>query len=98
MTALTLLHQFDFDATHVRLLKRTPNRVYRVRASDGREFILRFRDRDALTATAARTQQRWLDAIARQTDVTAPTVVALSGKPLQVCDLHQVAMFTWVTG
>jgi Ser/Thr protein kinase RdoA (MazF antagonist) len=98
MTARTLLHQFNFDAARLRLLKRTPSRVYRVRASDGREFILRFRDRDALTLTAARMQQRWLHGVARDTDVIAPAVVPLSGKPLQRCDSQRVAMFTWVNG
>jgi Ser/Thr protein kinase RdoA (MazF antagonist) len=98
MSPRTLLDRFGFRAARVRLLKRNPNRVYRVCASDGRDLILRFRDRDALTPSASRVQQRWLDAIARETDVVAPTVVALRGKPLQNVDSQQLAMFTWVQG
>jgi Ser/Thr protein kinase RdoA (MazF antagonist) len=97
-TPRTLLERFGFDAASLRLLKRTPNRVYRVRSSVGDALILRFRDRDALTPAAALTQQRWLDGIARQTDVVAPVVVPLSGKLTQIVESQQLAMFTWVEG
>ena len=93
MVARTLLDQFDFPGAHARLLKREPNRVYRVHVADGRSFILRSRGDATIAPAAARLQQRWLDAIARQTDLVAPVVVALSGEPQPAA-----AMFTWVEG
>src|SRR5688572_18601810 len=101
MSPRTLLEQSGIDASRVRLLARTPNRVYRIRASDGRDFSLRFRRDRTLTPPSARLQQRWLAAIARDTDVTAPLVVPLSGKAAAVDgdgDGRQVALFTWVDG
>jgi Ser/Thr protein kinase RdoA (MazF antagonist) len=86
------------EVARVRLLTRERNVVYQVCATDGRRYILRFRRGDRLSLPSARMQQRWLAAIARDTEVVAPTVVPLDGKPFQLDGDAQVALFTWVQG
>ena len=104
MSARTFLHRHGFDFRDARLLTRAPHRLYRIRDNHGRHFILRFRG-SHLTPASARLQQRWLVAIARDTDVLVPTVIPLDDKPFQPADDEddedddrQAALFTWVEG
>src|SRR5688572_1576714 len=97
--ARTLLDRFGLDeVARVRLLTRERNFVYQLRTINGDRYTLRFRRGDALSLPPARIQQRWLAAIARDTDVTAATVVPLAGKPFQPDGDAQAALFTWVHG
>ena len=72
-------------------LTRLPGRlgeVYAVDTRDGR-WVLRLRGADEMSECAARLQQRWLAAIASQTDLVVPTVVRL---------FDRAALLTWVEG
>jgi len=87
------------EVARVALLTRERNVVYQIRTTDDRCYTLRFRRGEVLSLRSARMQQRWLAAIARDTDVVAPTIVPLGGKPFRLDgDDTQAALFTWVDG
>jgi Ser/Thr protein kinase RdoA (MazF antagonist) len=103
-TVRALLHRRGLDdaavaAARITLVTRERHIVYRVRSGKRHDYLFRFRDGDGLSDASARIQRRWLDAIARDTDIVAPRVVLLKGRPFPLDgDARQSAMFTWVQG
>ncbi len=69
------LAQYDLEITRADLISADTNLIYRVRATDGRRYILRLAYPGWRTRENAVSEVMWLDALARDTDIPVPRVL-----------------------
>jgi Ser/Thr protein kinase RdoA (MazF antagonist) len=74
--ALRALDQYPLDVIDVRLVGTFTNTLFRVRAADGRSYVLRVCTPGWRTETDLRSEAIWLAALARETDIGAPVPLA----------------------
>ncbi len=70
--ALLALEQYPFEVSRLRLLFHGFNTTFRVDTTDGRRFAMRINTNSVKTDANLDAELAWLDALARDTDVSVP--------------------------
>lgn len=70
--ALAAIESYPFEVGRLRLLLHEYNTTFRVDTADGRRFALRINTNSLKSEANLDAEIGWLDAIARETDVTVP--------------------------
>lgn len=103
--AVAALEAYDLKVRRVRVHAFATNLLYRVRSDTGERFMLRLAVPGWRTLTDLQAEAAWLEAIRRDTDIAAPTVVrARDGEavlPMRapgVPDVWHATLMTWVDG
>ena len=71
--AVAALEEYPFEVRRVRLLLHAYNTTFRIDTEDGRRFALRINTNSLKSKANLDAEMGWLDAIARETDVSVPT-------------------------
>jgi Ser/Thr protein kinase RdoA (MazF antagonist) len=103
--AVTALEAYDLRVRSVRVHAFATNLLYRVRSDAGERFMLRMAVPGWRTMADLEAEAAWLEALQRDTDIAAPTVVRARGGeavlPMRapgVPDVWHATLMTWVDG
>ena len=103
--AIAALEAYDLRVRRVRVHAFATNLLYRVQSDTGERFMLRMAFPGWRTLTDLHAEAAWLEALQRDTDIAAPTVVRARGGeavlPMRapgVPDVWHATLMTWVDG
>jgi Ser/Thr protein kinase RdoA (MazF antagonist) len=103
--AVAALQAYDLRVCSVRVHAFATNLLYRVRSDTGDRFMLRMAFPGWRTLTDLQAEAAWLEALQRDTDIAAPTVVRARGGeavlPMRAPGVPAVwhaTLMTWVDG
>ncbi len=103
--AQAALAHYDLDVSHLSILSTSFNTIFRVKTTDGEQYVLRINYPEERGPIDIQSEMMWLDALSKETDIPVATPVHTKDGKLLVTlqmegipEVRHCTVFHWING